>query len=153
MGLLHSAVQQTKFLFVTVTQCNKQYWQKSSIYKWHVTRNWKKAKNKHPSQFEFHQRYKIALGYLITNLSQVLFSSSFWKMLLDMYMVFTQFTYFTEFPDGIFQLISDFHFQTSQDHKRLPKVHLINYQGFKLFYHKIFFFFLQFCYKLSFALL
>ena len=24
----------------------------------------KKAKNKHPSKFEFHQRYQIALGYL-----------------------------------------------------------------------------------------
>ena len=28
----------------------------------------KKAKNKHPSKFEFHQRYQIALGYLINTI-------------------------------------------------------------------------------------
>ena len=50
------SVQQTilKKIFNLFVVCNKEIG--------------KKDKNKHPSKFEFHQRYQIALGYLITTI-------------------------------------------------------------------------------------
>ena len=58
------SVQQTKFLFVTVTQCNKKYCQKKIILLVAYDKGiGKKAKNKHPSKFEFHLHYQIALEY------------------------------------------------------------------------------------------
>ena len=38
------SVQQTKQIFVTVTQCNKQYWNKYPISLWHVTKELEKKK-------------------------------------------------------------------------------------------------------------
>ena len=65
------------FLFVTVGQCNKQYWRKKYfISLWNVTKELKKkAKKKHPSKFKFHQCYQII--FLFNNL--FLKSLKFWK--------------------------------------------------------------------------
>ena len=57
-------MRQTKFLFVAVTQCNNNTEKKSNLFVACNKEIEKKAKNKHPSKFEFHQRYQIALGYL-----------------------------------------------------------------------------------------
>ena len=78
---LSDSVRQTIFLFVAVIQSNKlnlrlsQWLSAKTIFtnKFYLLVACakgigKKAKKKHPSKFEFHQRYQIALGYIFFNI-------------------------------------------------------------------------------------
>ena len=79
------SLHQTKNIFVTVTQCNKQ---NKSLSQWVSAtnnieqffpflcgmwpRNWEtKPKNKHPLKFEFHHRYQIALEFLLEQIKDL----------------------------------------------------------------------------------
>ena len=61
------SVRQTKQIFVTVTQCNKQYWKKYPIYLWHVTKELeKKPKKNIVLNLNFTTAIKLLWGTLPT---------------------------------------------------------------------------------------
>ena len=65
-----NSVRQTKYMFVTVTQCDKKYWPKISIYEWHVTKELKKnpKKNILPN-LNFTSAIKLLWGTLLVESS------------------------------------------------------------------------------------